>query len=197
MSRDPLCAARGHRSFAALRRDVSADMHRYYSLWGLSRPLGRWRKLDLLFYPPIACALLHRLAHWLHARGHRRAARVCAWWNVLVFKTRISPESCIGGGAYFPHPPGLVFHGRAGCNVTLYAHATVAPRGLSGPATLENAPVLGDGVSIGAHGAILGPVRVGDGARVAFRVVLLEDAPPGAVVTSRTLRTVERPAATP
>jgi serine O-acetyltransferase len=43
-------------------------------------------------------------------------------------------------------------------------------------------PTVEDGVAIGAGAVLLGPIRVGKGARIGAGVVVREDVPPGAVV---------------
>ena len=50
---------------------------------------------------------------------------------------------------------------------------------------LEAAPRLGDHVSIGAHGAVVGRVRVGSRARIGFNVAVRSDVPADRVVLSR------------
>jgi serine O-acetyltransferase len=42
-------------------------------------------------------------------------------------------------------------------------------------------PVLGDDVDVGAHAQVLGPVRIGNGARLGALALVIEDVPPGGV----------------
>jgi serine O-acetyltransferase len=43
-------------------------------------------------------------------------------------------------------------------------------------------PTLGDNVTIGSGAKLLGPIAVGDGAKVGANTVVVEDVPPGATV---------------
>jgi serine O-acetyltransferase len=55
----------------------------------------------------------------------------------------------------------------------------------------EGVPVLGDDVFVGAGAKILGPVRIGSGARIAANSLVLQDVPEGATaigVPARVLR---------
>jgi serine O-acetyltransferase len=132
--------------------------------------------------------LLYRVSHLLHVRGWRGAARAIWWLNHLVHKTSLSPASCIGGGLFLPHPPGIRFHGRARNDLTLYSHALCAPDGARADDDLWATPMLGDGVTIGVHGAVLGAVCVGPGALVAPRTTVRSDLPARATAVSRALR---------
>jgi serine O-acetyltransferase len=58
-------------------------------------------------------------------------------------------------------------------------------------------PTLGDGVIVGAGAKILGPIRIGSGARVGANAVVLKDVPEGVTVVGIPARAVghERPRA--
>jgi serine O-acetyltransferase len=64
----------------------------------------------------------------------------------------------------------------------------------------EGVPVLGDDVFVGAGAKILGPVRIGSGARIAANSLVLQDVPDGATavgVPARILRYTGRPSSDP
>ena len=87
----------------------------------------------------------------------------------------------IGRGAEFGprfvliHATGVVINGdvRGGSDVRVEHQVTIG-------AERRRAPVLGDGVFIGAGAKIIGGVSVGDGARVGANAVVVHDVPPTA-----------------
>ena len=54
------------------------------------------------------------------------------------------------------------------------------------------APVLGDGVDLGAGAVLLGGITVGDGAVVGANAVVLSDVPAGALAVGVPARIIER-----
>jgi serine O-acetyltransferase len=87
------------------------------------------------------------------------------------------PLNCqIGGGLELPHPNGIVLHPMAhlGPNCMLMQQVTIGTRGVGG------VPYLGGHVDVGPGAKILGPVRIGDHARIGANAVVLCDVPAGA-----------------
>ncbi len=142
--------------------------------------------MSILLTPPLACCLLVRLAHAAHRRGWLRVGRLLALTNAVIHKADVDPASVIGPGLYIPHPPGIVFRGKAGRNLTLFVHAIVGPRAPApaGPGALALCPTLGDDVTVGAQATILGPTTVGDRARIGPHLVVTDPVPAGASVVS-------------
>ncbi len=187
------CRERRYAEAAALRRAWRADVERARRQAAAFRATpdatsGSTRGARLM--PGVLALGLHRLAHLLHARGWRRVPRLLAQLNLLLHRVAISPASCLGDGAYLPHPSGVSFHGRAGDELTLFARAACLGQGPLFFAPLEDGPRLGERVSVGVLACVLGPVDVGDGATVAPRTALCADLPPGATAVSRALRVV-------
>jgi serine O-acetyltransferase len=134
--------------------------------------------------PSILALAAYRVAHMLNTRGWPRAAWFVALLDHLWHKASISPRSCLLGGAYLPHPVGVIFHGRAGAGLTLYAHSACLSGAPLFAGAAEEGPSLGDGVSLGAHAVVIGSIVVGSGCRLAARTVLTRDAPAGRLVAS-------------
>lgn len=118
-------------------------------------------------------------------------------WRLVPFEmlfNRINTSFCnciIGRGAEFGpgfvlvHAIGVVINGsvRGGTNVKIEHQVTVgAERGQS--------PVLGSDIFIGAGAKIIGPVHVGDGARVGANAVVVDDVPPHSTVVGIPARVV-------
>ena len=103
----------------------------------------------------------------------------------------IFSDCIIGRGAEFGprfvliHATGIVINGsvRGGSDVRLEHQVTIG-------AERRQSPTLGDGVFVGAGARILGPVRVGDGARVGANAVVVHDVPPHTTVVGVPARVV-------
>ena len=66
-----------------------------------------------------------------------------------------------------------------GDRVTLYQGVTLGGTGFQRG---KRHPTLGDNVTVGSGAKLLGPIAVGDGAKVGANTVVVEDVPPGATV---------------
>ena len=82
----------------------------------------------------------------------------------------------IEGGLLLPHPHGVVMHPnvRIGPNCLIFQQVTLGTRG-----GRPGAPKLGGNVDVGAGARILGPLTIGDHARIGANAVVLCDVPPG------------------
>jgi serine O-acetyltransferase len=88
-------------------------------------------------------------------------------------------EAQVGRRLVIEHFGGIVVSGDSviGDDVTLRHGVTLGLRRTGVP----GAPVIGNGVDIGAGAKILGPVRIGDGAVIGANAVVLCDVPAGAL----------------
>jgi serine O-acetyltransferase len=97
------------------------------------------------------------------------------------------PLNCrIGGGLIIPHPNGIVIHPDAeiGVNCLIFQQVTIGTRGESG------APVISGHVDIGAGAKILGPVHVGEHAKIGANAVVCSDVPSGVVAVGIPARVI-------
>ncbi|MBM4201719.1 MAG: serine O-acetyltransferase [Gammaproteobacteria bacterium] len=132
-------------------------------------------------YPGVHAVLAHRLTHRLWNRGFRWMARLIAtfsrWWTGI----EIHPGARIGRRFFIDHGMGVVIGETAiiGDDCTLYHGVTLG--GTSWKKGKRH-PTLGKGVVIGAGAKVLGPITIGDGARIGSNSVVLKNVPPGATV---------------
>jgi serine O-acetyltransferase len=106
--------------------------------------------------------------------------RIAEALNLVAFSASIPARAEIGEGTVCEHRGiGVVVHPGAviGRRCRILPHAVVGGRGGDGR---TGAPRIGDDVLIGTGAKILGPVQVGDGARVGANAVVIEDVPAGA-----------------
>ena len=144
-------------------------------------PAARTAFEVLTTYPGVHAIIAYRLANRLWRRGWRYPARLLAFLARLVSNVDIHPGATIGARFFIDHGAGVVIGETAeiGADVTLYHGVTL---GGTSWRKGKRHPTLGDGVLVGAGAKILGPIRVGAGARVGANSVVVEDVPAGCTV---------------
>lgn len=92
-------------------------------------------------------------------------------WSVVT-GADIPINSMIGGGLLLPHPNGIVIHPHAqiGVNCLIFQQVTIG-------ATQHGVPTIGGHVDIGAGAKLIGPIKVGDHARIGANAVVRIDVP--------------------
>jgi serine acetyltransferase len=97
----------------------------------------------------------------------------------------------IGRRVIFEHQHGIVVHGQTviGDDCIIRQGVTLGIRNMD---RLDEAPVLGRGVNVGAGAVIIGRVRVGDGAAIGANAVVLKDVPAGALAIGVPAKLVPR-----
>lgn len=136
----------------------------------------------ILCYPSLKAVVYHRLAHKYYKRGKYLLARLIA--NRARRKTgiEIHPGAKIGKNLFIDHGMGVVIGETAeiGDNVTMYHGVTLG--GVGGEPNTKRHPTIGNNVIIGAGAKILGPITIGDGAKIGANAVVLKDVPPYSTV---------------
>jgi serine O-acetyltransferase len=105
------------------------------------------------------------------------SARLLSWFGRLVSNVDIHPGATIGRRFFIDHGAGVVIGETAevGDDVTLYHGVTLGGTSWS-PG--KRHPTVENGVLVGAGAKILGPIRIGAGARIGANSVVVEDVPP-------------------
>jgi len=129
--------------------------------------------------------LLRSIRRYQHLKSRKNPlARALSWCCVIqhhfwsaVTGADIPLNSKIGGGLLIPHPNGIVFHPGVviGPNCLIYQQVTLGSNG-------KGLPRIGGHVDIGAGAKILGPVTIGNDARVGANAVVTRDVKPGITV---------------
>lgn len=120
----------------------------------------------------------HRLARRLHGRRRTRLARGVTLVTRLATKVEIDPAAEVADDVVVVNGHGLV----------VGAGARVGPRcvlhqGVSLVAIPDGAPQLGSDVVVLPGAVLVGPVVVGDGARIEPNAVVVDDVPAGATAS--------------
>jgi serine O-acetyltransferase len=130
-------------------------------------------------YPGFHALLVHRLAHWLWGRRLRWLARMVSHIGRWLTGIEIHPGAQIGRRFFIDHGMGVVIGETAeiGDDCTLYHGVTLGGTSWNKG---KRHPTLGNGVVLGAGAKVLGPIKIGDRARVGSNAVVVKDVPPGA-----------------
>ena len=126
--------------------------------------------------------LAHRVvARAAAAPGVPLLPRTIAYLTRAVTGVEIHPAAEIGSRFFIDHGSGVVIGETAkiGDCVTLYQGVTLGGTGFQRG---KRHPTLGDNVTVGSGAKLLGPIAVGDGAKIGANTVVVEDVPPGATV---------------
>lgn len=130
-------------------------------------------------------ALLASIRDYQNHKGLRRRFAVLRhrFWSAVT-GADIPLNAQIGGGLKIPHPNGIVIHpdARIGPNCLLFQQVTIGANG--------GFPSLGGHVDVGAGAKILGPITVGDHARIGANAVVLTNVPAGATMVGVPARAV-------
>ncbi|MGE5526598.1 MAG: serine O-acetyltransferase [Rhodospirillaceae bacterium] len=144
----------------------------------------------LTCYPGFHALLLHRLAHRCWVNGFKWLGRFISHLARWFTGIEIHPGATIGKRVFIDHGMGVVIGETAeiGEDCTLYHGVTL---GGTSWAKGKRHPTLGKGVVIGAGAKILGPILVGDGAKIGSNAVVVKPVPAGATAIGIPARLVE------
>ena len=153
-------------------------------------PAARTRFEILTTYPGLHAVMAHRISHGLWNRNLKWLARVFS--NVARWLTgiEIHPGARIGRRFFIDHGMGVVIGETAviGDDCTLYHGVTLG--GTSWKKGKRH-PTLGRDVVVGAGAKVLGPIEIGDGARIGSNAVVVKAVPAGCTVVGVPGRIIE------
>jgi serine O-acetyltransferase len=169
--------------FDRLREDIACVFER--------DPAARTAFEIVTTYPGFHAVLAHRLSHWLWQRNLKWLARVVSNLARWMTGIEIHPGAQIGRRFFIDHGMGVVIGETAviGDDCTLYHGVTLG--GTSWQKGKRH-PTLGRDVVVGAGAKVLGPIDIGDGARIGSNAVVVKAVQPGATVVGIPGRAIER-----
>lgn len=134
-----------------------------------------------LLYNGFHAILYYRVSHWLYRHHLRFLARWVSQHAKWTTGVEIHPAATIGRRLVIDHGTGVVIGATAeiGDDCLIYQGVTLGGTGIS---TGKRHPTLGNGVMVGSGAKILGPITIGDHARVAANAVVLRDVPENSTV---------------
>jgi serine O-acetyltransferase len=145
----------------------------------------------LLAYPGLHALWMHRKAHWLWRHNLKLAGRLVSHLNRFLTGIEIHPGATIGRRFFIDHGAGVLIGETAeiGNDVLMYSGVVL------GGTTLEKKkrhPTVGNDVVMGTGAIALGPIIIGDGARVGAGSVVVKSVPPGVTVVGVPGRVVSK-----
>ena len=142
----------------------------------------------ILTYPGVKAVFFHKVASFFHIAGFPLLARIISQAVRFFTGIEIHPGAKIGKNLFIDHGMGVVIGetSEIGNNVTIYHAVTLG--GISPSIDSERQrhekrhPTIGDNAVIGSGAQIIGPVKVGNGSRIAANAVVVNDVPENATM---------------
>ena len=151
-------------------------------------PAAKSKLSIILTYPGVKAVFFHKIANFFSVAKFDLIARIISQFSRFLTGIEIHPKSKIGKNLFIDHGMGVVIGetSEIGDNVTIYHMVTLG--GISpsidsdSQRNLKRHPTLKDNVVIGSGAQVLGPVIVGENAKVGANAVVTKDVPENAVM---------------
>jgi serine O-acetyltransferase len=145
----------------------------------------------LLCYPGVHVVMWHGLSHWLWEHELRLLARFSSHIARWLTGIEIHPAARIGRRFVIDHGMGVVIGETAEVGDDCYFYHQVT-LGVARTMGGKRHPTVGNNVIIGAGAKVLGPITVGDNARVGANAVVVDSVPNDTTVVGIPARVVDR-----
>ena len=135
----------------------------------------------ILTYPGVKAVFFHQISNFFYKAGFDLIARIISQTVRFFTGIEIHPGAKIGKNLFIDHGMGVVIGetSEIGNNVTIYHAVTL---GGSSPSIdserqrhEKRHPTIGNDVVIGSGAQIIGPIKVGNNARIAANAVVVKD----------------------
>jgi cysteinyl-tRNA synthetase len=158
-------------------RDIKMDLRAVFE----KDPAARNVIEVILAYPGFHAIFIHRINHILWNLRIPVIPRLLSHIGRFLTGIEIHPAAKIGAGFFIDHGMGVVIGETTeiGENCLLYQGVTL---GGTGKEKGKRHPTLGKNVVVGTGAKILGPIRIGDYAKIGANSVVLKEVPDYAIV---------------
>jgi len=151
-------------------------------------PAAKSKLSVVLTYPGVKAVFFHQLAHFFSVAKFDLIARIISQSSRFLTGIEIHPKAKIGKNLFIDHGMGVVIGetSEIGNNVTIYHGVTLG--GISPSIDsdkqrdVKRHPTLKNNVVVGSGAQILGPVTVGENAKIGANSVVTKDVPDNAVM---------------
>ena len=142
----------------------------------------------ILTYPGVKAVFMHKISNFFHIAGFHLIARIISQATRFFTGIEIHPGAKIGKNLFIDHGMGVVIGETSviGDNVTIYHMVTLG--GISPSIdsdkqrNVKRHPTIKDNVVVGSGAQILGPIVVGENAKIGANAVVTKDVPENAVM---------------
>ncbi|MBS5984142.1 serine O-acetyltransferase EpsC [Clostridium butyricum] len=133
----------------------------------------------LLLYPCIYALIAYRISHFFYLHKKFLLSRFISQLSRFLTGIEIHPGAIIGNGLFIDHGMGVVIGETTeiGDNVTIYHGVTL---GGTGKDKGKRHPTVENNVMIGTGAKILGPITIGENAKIGANAVVVRSVPSGA-----------------
>jgi len=153
-------------------------------------PAAKSRLEVFLCYPGLHAVIAHKLSHKLWKGNWKVLARFISQAARFFTGIEIHPGAKIGKRFFIDHGMGVVIGETAtiGDDVTIYHGVTLG--GTSSSPGVRH-PQLGDRVIVGSGAQLLGPINIGNDAKIGSNAVVVKDVKENATMVGVPARTVK------
>ena len=151
-------------------------------------PAAKSKLSVILTYPGVKAVFFHQIAHFFCVAKFDLIARIISQFSRFLTGIEIHPKAKIGKNLFIDHGMGVVIGetSEIGDNVTIYHMVTLG--GIS-PSIDSNEqrdvkrhPTLKNNVVVGSGAQVLGPVTVGENAKIGANAVVTKNVPENAIM---------------
>ena len=151
-------------------------------------PAAKSKLSLILTYPGVKAVFFHRIANFFSTAKFHLIARIISQLSRFLTGIEIHPNAKIGKNLFIDHGMGVVIGetSEIGNNVTIYHGVTLG--GISPSIDsdkqrdVKRHPTLKNNVVVGSGAQILGPISIGENAKIGANSVVTKDVPANAVM---------------
>ena len=151
-------------------------------------PAAKSKLSVVLTYPGVKAVLFHKIAHFFCIAKFDMVARIISQFSRFLTGIEIHPKAKIRKNLYIDHGMGVVIGetSEIGDNVTIYHSVTLG--GISPSIdsneqrNMKRHPTLKNNVVVGSGAQVLGPIIVGENAKIGANAVVTKDVPENSVM---------------
>src|ERR1700741_628963 len=147
-------------------------------------PAARSALEVLLCYPGLHAVMWHGLSHWLWQHELRLLGRFSSHIGRWLTGIEIHPGAKLGRRLVIDHGMGVVIGETADVgDDCIFFHGVTLGGVKFDP--VKRHPTVGSRVLIGAGAKVLGPITIGDGAKIGANAVITKSVAPGEIAVGR------------